>query len=1048
MVNNITENFLEKFNNIYFHKIERYGRDIIEYIKSKHFHSDGRYKSPHEESLYDHLVLSGEFAYDYLSKLKGDQSWKYYLVGFLHDIGKPGTIRKLGGNRLAMKGHGINGAAMMDSWMFSEKEFQNAFQLTKEDMEDIAAVTNYHMCGYFPKQMSEYHLSSFKACLRKEARELLCGLRVGDINGRKPQVEFSKKDQETFYKNVMEDYNANNGVKHIDKSLGVLISIQGYSGNGKTTTADKISYYLEKTYNLKKGRDIIRVNRDAIMLQMVAKEIMAKEDKMALSKDIPVTYGNKEKDISYGNRVITYKEAYEYYKNNKERLSGPLNKKVNSEINDALIASRVCIVDTMATLSPMIRKDIFPKIAKNCLRIFVWVHRDPNTFTDDECMNRRGLNKKEQISINRDEQDFINPIGYNIPWGDMTSLTEDRYDPTKLNINDDGNFRPHFSLPLGFNSDLMWNNLCRLLKNLVIPRPNRPLPLLNETLSMSLKELVHFLVNKCDSGIDGMISFFKKHRYMIKLIYYKSFCIAIITYLDGINKIWKPVWAREARGRAYAIKRIEREYKVIEVKNSLKRGVELLTSAHLDKDVDKTQDISDRKDIDYLDDDQKEIIFKFQSGENKPLQNCYVSQKVDGSLLVVSVYKRNTEEYDIMKEVVNQTDRMWHVFTNDLLIVPATKGTIKIGEDMKYYALTCFKEAFGISLLGNDGWETVKDRFSKLIESIVNVELSDDFPERNEMISLIFEMVCANRNTIANEQHSELAISYGKSALYLLGMCRGDSYIPHYKFKKQNYKNIQYPLYRKVYSTNIVIDMLKDLDNVFLNKKSAENYCWNWFDNFDESNFDESCHFHAEGFVFLQHKDNITTYSKIKHPLYYIAHKSTEYLYKEIPDTLTEFYDKQTTLSTFPNLRKFRFIHEELPQKIQEFLESIKDNLIIQKIINDKHIFEISRDLVETREKFLEYLAEKPFQPLGKLCKFMLSGNILEFDIVNFTREFFKNHLDPKVNADILYKTVKTMILHYRIWLPRDDLNAEQIKIDYLTDKGDVKTFINLFNTT
>ena len=1091
----ITEKFLEIFSGVYFSKISLFGIDIINWLKSKHFHRDENHATPHVESLYNHLIWTGELCAEL--NINKTFSWKYYLAGFLHDIGKPGTMKKLKRSfpstngklkKLSMKGHGIVGAAMMDSWMFCEPAFKDAFDLTEDDMWDIAAVANYHMCGYFPQQMTSYHMNSFKACLRKEARELLCSLRKGDMESRKPSEPFNQVLQNVFTNEMQNDFNGWECDSTIDKNLGVLISIQGYSGNGKTTAALKIIEYLKNKFGMKKDTDVIHVNRDVIMLKMVATEILANEGKSVVN--IPVSYGENQNNISYHDRVITYREAYNYYKNNKSRLSHPLNIKVNREINDALLAGRICIVDTMATLSTEIRKDIFPKLIKDCLKIFVWVHRDPKTFTNEECMVRRGVNIQDQNNvINIDYQDFKNPIGYNINWLEMSSLTE--YGAAKLASKDIvKTFKPHFSLPIGFNSPLMWRSLYLLLDNVLIPKTNR-LPLLKETLSTSLKDLVYQLVR--DGGLEGMQLFFKEHKYITNLLRYDHCNIVTIAYIDGQN-VWKPRWAREARGRAYAILKDE----VKEIKKNLMRGAELLTSKHLSNNVNETQDI--HRDVEHLDDAQKEIISKFDSPIPTLLKNCYVTEKVDGSLLVVSVYKRGTVEYNIMVEVINQTPNLWHVYVDNLLIVPATRCPIKISDDMKDYALTCIGAAVGISLSHVESlsinyiWENlIKNPFGLLIQSIVHSEQSNDkeefytnhdglrqlnrdrirssnitsqsyesmltnqtFNNNNEMVSLIFEMVCADRTTISKERHCELAVSYKKSDLYLLGMCIGDRYIPHYHFKCQTYKNIKLPLYRRVHNTSEVVEMLTDLDTVLTDQTTAAEYCQKWFNSASDT-------FHAEGFVLLQHDGDITTYTKIKHPLYYITHNMYKYLYKPLPPYLDKFYHKRTATATFPIIKNFIYVREKLPMEIINFLNSIMVKLFLKNIYENDNMFSVSPTFHEHRNNIFdknrsydsdgERIIQNYLDSYNLLCNFMLSNDRMKDEIVNFTREKFMNYLNSKTNDDNLYKAVKKLLLRYRPWLynnykfyNKEDLEKTKNAIidDY---KDNIIDFIDMFKS-
>ena len=85
-------------------------RDIFNIIKSKHWHKDGKFTCPHDESLYDHLCLCGKLSYEKALQLGYSEhdAIKVYFAGLLHDIGKPGT-QKIIGKYTSFKGHGLVG---------------------------------------------------------------------------------------------------------------------------------------------------------------------------------------------------------------------------------------------------------------------------------------------------------------------------------------------------------------------------------------------------------------------------------------------------------------------------------------------------------------------------------------------------------------------------------------------------------------------------------------------------------------------------------------------------------------------------------------------------------------------------------------------------------------------------------------------------------------------------------------------------------------------------------------------------------------------------
>lgn len=69
------------------------GDDLLTWLQSEHFHrkedpkSGKTLKTPHEESLYEHLMECARHTSQYATDhINGNPNiWKFFLVGFLHD---------------------------------------------------------------------------------------------------------------------------------------------------------------------------------------------------------------------------------------------------------------------------------------------------------------------------------------------------------------------------------------------------------------------------------------------------------------------------------------------------------------------------------------------------------------------------------------------------------------------------------------------------------------------------------------------------------------------------------------------------------------------------------------------------------------------------------------------------------------------------------------------------------------------------------------------------------------------------------------------------
>ncbi len=826
--------------------------DIFEYVKSKNWHNEGKQTTPHSESLYDHLINTGRLSYEKAVELGYDdkECIKAWLTGLLHDIGKPGT-QLVKSEHISFKGHGIVGSAILDN--FWSEEINTCFEINKQDWGDICTCSCVHMCGYFPDQKSVNHMFNFQI-LPKSVKKMLIPLRYGDQLALIPHKwdtkfgttkEILDISENEFINNYLCEPNIFEYLTITNKNKGIVIQLLGTSCSGKTT-------FVNKLVNVFGSDKIIHISRDEHMVKVLCEK--------------------------YGFKYIFNKETYQkciklYYENGKKEQSY-INKNMCDECLHGVTQGKIVIIDSLITMYSGIL-NILPNPVKNSYKLNIWFHRN-KIITELDSSERLGMTLSEQIKLHGNCS-IYNPFRNDLNWGMLISDTENR------SINDTivSIFKADLSLTVGWNfcNEHVFNHIYKILDqiyeyNKTIPR----VPDISETHDLNLHELVMKLNNISPDAID---EFFRQYHYIVS----KPFQNVIgIKYIDGINNIWKPKWAREARGRFYYIN----NKNVIELKYGLQRGIEVLTKAHKDYGITETQDINEINNSKF-DDVQNNILNKF-NGSN--VFKSYISAKVDGSLIIINIYPQNCDQYLIIKNIIiNGND----VFSKNILnycldnnfplVTISTQGTLILNEDMQDYFLTAIQDLYDIN-----NFVLSAINYSKNI-------CNDNY------VALFFEAFCKNRTTINGRIHTELAVGYNCNGLQILGAMFNNKYIPH--FDLPNHTFIQ-PFYMEINSTETVFYIMELLDQIVLNKESI-NEILKLCPNNNISNL-----IHPEGFVLLTPLDNgFYDYAKIKTKLYYNCHKI-----------------KQNKMSYLLQLDKNCETYYPIIKKLKFFFNNLKPSLI------------------------------------------------------------------------------------------------------------------------
>ncbi len=443
------------------------------------------------------------------------------------------------------------------------------------------------------------------------------------------------------------------------------------------------------------------------------------------------------------------------------------------------------------------------------------------------------------------------------------------------------------------------------------------LPELAETSNMDLRSLLETLFRS--GGIAAVKDFFSAHAYRIsqpsilKGTRFDNLVVGI-KYIDGLNNLWQPRWAREGRGRFYYYD--PETCTVITLKDTLQRGVEVLTDAHAKKAITETQDM--RLDAyDHLDDCQRACIRSFMQPEGAPI-DAYLTGKVDGSLMIVSIYPRGTTECQIMEEILAIQGPTEDTFAQRLatacneakapLIVVATQGTLFIGSDMQDYFLTSLQSLLGpipdeIQRTVKDVWNYYAPLFVTAVQDFIAATSSYKHDlTNNRRVHICFEAFCRNRRGFRGHLHTELAISYDHDGFNLLGAMVDGNYIPHFDLPNTVFAQ---PIHLRVSNTLQVFAIMEDMDRVVMGDLTPEAFMTRY-------GFPTTATIHMEGWVLLAPSGATYDYAKIKTNLYYKCHKIRS---REVPTLLAL---PTSCDDTYPILRVLREFYANADRRITE----------------------------------------------------------------------------------------------------------------------------------
>jgi len=921
--------------------------DIFNHIKSEHWHRCDKFTCPHSESLYDHLLTCGNICYNKAISLgyPMKECIKAYLTGLLHDIGKPGA-RFFQGKHTSFKGHGLIGGALLEN--FYSPELCDAFNLTKNDWADISTCADVHMCSYFPQQTSALHKYSVNI-LPDSIKKMLLVLRTGDQLAMTPEKSFAKTsdeiraDVESGEADYAKTLFSTIPFSSIDKNKGILILVQGGSSSGKSAFSRNLVNYL--------GADKCdHINRDWYMVHWTQK-MNGVRDNITLDQITPELY----------------QACYKKYIDSGKKWAPQMNNHMMLDIYDGLQQGKIVIVDTLATMFDAI-EGIVHEIAKNAYRISFWLHRN-ELITETETKGRLGMELSAQLSAHG-ETTLYNPFNKRINWTKMLSATEG---------DQDSPFQSHLSISVGWTGikQNIINHLSdKILDMYAYNQSIYRVPVLSQTLDLTLLELVQKL-----NDFSSLVEFFKRYAYTVSNYVPGA---AGIKYIDGINQIWRPKWAREARGRFYYVG----GDKVIPLKDTLQRGIEILTKAHLDAGIDETQDVSVHTN-DRMDDTQQLLLRKFSAVN--PIDS-YLTGKVDGSLLIVNIYPIVSEQYEIIKNLglthgdsFTKTIINYCVDNNFPILTVSTQGTLFIGPDMQEYFLTSIQTLMDTVVTSMDDWITIVPNFvAKFLDYYESINL-----DNKEMVNICFESYCKNRLTFNGKLHTELAVGYDHNGLNLLGLMNKSVYTPHFDLPRRIFTQ---PFYYRIKNTDEVYRLMGELDEVVLGTRTTDQFLTNFM--LDEFT---SRVVHPEGFVLLTPMNGTYDYAKIKTQMYYKCHKVRQGKVKELlelPESCSSYY---------PILKNLHTFFDNMDTSIKDLVMRTYNSLL-NEIKKDSVFYVKQNPKAKTRMDIVidVGVSSADVKNLETVCKMMLNNKDNAGDIVlmfsAITNDIYQNTTDDMIH--------------------------------------------------
>jgi hypothetical protein len=996
--------------------------EMLTHIKSQDWHKctikGVKYSCDfHLESLFCHLVsaMVASVWYLLLSTPETTDEYARFIgtLALLHDIGKPGTMNTgiisiAGKNKNVTKfpAHGLIGG------MILQKAYSRDFGFSLEEWDTLCRCTTIHMCGYHCTDVTSPVTQSMWTRLSLEVplvQQALLYLSVGDSIGNVRSHDCGTSDEELF--RSREPFAQHLRTKIADPAKiftklltsNLVVVITGGSGAGKTTLAMQLIAYLT-------SREIANsyVSRDDIMLELICPMLGLTVDKSA------------------------YAQCYKYVKEND--MGKEIDAQVKQRISNSIAFGEVCIIDTMASMYRKVFNTYFSDDVLNCEILQIAVDRNvPHTQADAD---RLGLSLDLQIELSGLSHltnplakiDLSNIAGLSCAM-ESRNIKRDSGNRAQCTLTTSVIWTPEFTFGLSHVFQLL-GELSPGLKKGVVQRV--------DTQSMDVVQYVNYVYNlyECEPSLAASTQFKLKIDALIRRFAVLHFTVSVpfqlrgtkfesrvfsVKYIDGINRLWRPVWARQCRAVFF---HVNDDFTCVPIKYQLQRGAELFTGMLVSANIASTQDISDARKIAILSDSQQRTCKILLAGENEGKLSAHLTEKVDGSLLTVTFYYGESAEQmkSLVAEFGDEFSQMILAGFEEFGVVGivSTQGTLMMGNDMQDYFVTSILESHisGLGLTREFMIEEAKTNtptqmfakygkawFAYLLRVLGNLPMPTAPSSSVSNISLCFESVCANRMTVWGKLHTELAISYSSSMCLFLGAswC-GLDWVLNVPHTMLNIESVDEPRFWLTTTAAQVDGLMRGLEDVVYARITTLDF----LTTFPPSNkkWDSSLPLHPEGYVCYTTEGEmfglpVVDYNKLKLAAYYIGHKFHD-------ESVKELYELSKTASDiFPMAKKVGDFYSEIEskfyaiaQRLSQGLAPSSDNLFASNL-EGKAVKAYENASPETQSKMI------------------IGGNIAVFDtwIRDLTTEYYPTIVTTNLGSTVVKSGLKRMCMELKPWL-------------------------------
>lgn len=1015
--------------------------EMLTHIKSQDWHKctvkGVKYSCDfHQESLFCHLVsaMVASVWYLLLSKPETTDEYARFIgtLALLHDIGKPGTMNTgiisiAGKNKNVTKfpAHGLIGG------MILQKAYSRDFGFSLEEWDTLCRCTTIHMCGYHctdetsPITQAMWTRLSFEV---PRVQQALLFLSVGDSIGNVRSHDCNTGDEELFRSREPFVQTLSTKIAEPAKifaklsTSGLVVVITGGSGAGKTTLAMQLVEYLT-------AREIANsyVSRDDIMLELICPMLGVTVDK------------------------LHYAQCYKYVKEND--MGKEIDTQVKQRISNSIAFSEVCIIDTMASMYRKVFNTYFSDDVLNCEILQIAVDRNvPHTQADAD---RLGLSLELQIELSGLSHltnplakiDLSNIAGLSCAM-ESRNIKRDSGNRAQCTLTSSVVWTPEFTFGLSHVFQLL-GELSPGLKKGVIQRV--------DTQSMDVVQYVNHIYNlyECEPSLPASTQFKLKIDALIRRFSVLHFTVSVpfqlrgtklesrvfsVKYIDGINRLWRPIWARQCRAVFF---HVSDDFTCVPIKYQLQRGAELFTGMLVSANIASTQDISDAKKIAILSDSQQRTCKILLAGENEGKLDAELTEKVDGSLLTVTFYFGREAELikSIVAEFGDEFSQMILAGFEELGVVGvvSTQGTLMMGVDMQDYFATSILESpimglgVGAGLTREFMIEEAKTNtptqmfakyakpwFVEMVRVLGNLPVPAETSSPVSNISLCCESVCANRMTAWGKLHTELAISYSSSMCLFLGAswC-GSDWVLNVPHTKLNIESVDEPRFWLTNTAAQVDGLMRGLEDVVYGRITTPDF----LTTFPPSNkkWDSSLPLHPEGYVCYTTEGEmfglpVVDYNKLKLAAYYIGHKFHD-------ESVKELYELSKTASDiFPMAKKVGDFYSGIESKFYAIAQRLSVGLAP----------ELDSGLPNVFASNLEGKAVKAYESASQetQSKMIIGGNIAVFDvwIRDLVTEYYPTIATTILGSSVVKSGLKRMCMELKPWL---DYKSDSAPVEF-----------------